>query len=800
MAVGLAVGQAPAAQPVLTRSEPMGVVRGEVTQVVFHGARLNDAREVVFDRPGLRATEVKQVDAAKVEVTIEADADLAPGLYPVQVVTESGISNLRLIGVGALPVVQEVEPNNDFDAAQKISLNTTIEGVIRFEDVDYFEVDLEQGQTIHLEVEGLRLSYDYSNRIFDPYVAVLDSRQFEVSESDDTALIQQDPLCSFTAPEAGTFKIVIRDSSFGGSDLAHYRLHVGTFPRPVAVVPAGGVPGDLITASLVHPTGDPDAPLVVSSQIQLPSEASEAYPLVVETETGIAPSPNWIRVNELPVTLDAEPNDDIRKGNPATAPGAFCGVISSPGDVDCYSFECEQGKKYLVQVYARQILRSPLDSIINVYDPNFRSVAGNDDQGRNPDSFLEFTAAESGLYTVRITDRLSRGGPSFAYRLEVDTPRPKLSLDRREIYRDEPHGVSVPRGGAMAMMVTAKRENFGGDLLLELPDLPAGVEAVTFPMPAARAEIPVLLVAAADAAGGSSLVPVLARTADEQLGLTGGLKLRHRLVLGQNRVDMWGYDSSNLLVSVAEAAPFKILLDQPRVPVVRNGSMELQVSIERNEGFEGAVSLATLYNPPGVAVNNGRQIAKDQTAVAVPLTANGNAAIGTWPMILVATYDTGNGQSRIVTQPIELDVQDTAFKFEFPKVAGELDTEIAMELAVEVLRDFKGEGEVELVGFPPGVSSSAPKQPVTPNSESVTFPLTISKDAKVGTHKTLNVIARITSPDGVITQTQGTGEVRVDQPLPPKADAPEAPKVEETKAPPKPLSRLEQLRQMKSGS
>jgi len=800
VAVGSFAGQVQAAQPVLTRSEPLGVVRGETTQVVLHGSRLNDAREVLFDKPGLRVTEVKPIDAAKVEVTLEADADLVPGLYPIQIVTESGISNLRLIGVGAMPVVQEVEPNSDFDAAQKIELNTTIEGVIKFEDVDYFDVELAEGQTIHIEVEGLRLSFDYSNRIFDPYVAVLDAKQFELSESDDTALIQQDPLCSFTAPAAGTYKVMIRDSSFGGSDLAHYRMHVGTFPRPVAVVPAGGIPGDLITATLVHPTGDPESPLVTTSQIQLPSERSDSFPLVIQDDRGIAPSPNLIRVNDLPVTVDAEPNDDVQKGNVAVAPGAFCGVIATPGDVDCYSFECEQGKKYLVQVYARQILRSPLDSVINVYDPKFRSVAANDDQGRNPDSFLEFTAAEAGMYTVRITDRLSRGGPAFAYRLEVDTPRPKLTLDRRELYRDEPHGISVPKGGAMAMMVTAKRENFGGELVLDLPNLPAGVEVLTYPMPADRVEIPVLLMAKEDAAGASSLVPVQARTVDESLNLTGPLQLRHRLVLGQNRVDMWGYDSSNLLVSVVEAAPFKIQLEQPRVPIVRNGSMELKVSIERNEGFEGAVSLATLYAPPGLAVNNGQQIPKDQSSVSVPMTANGNATIGSWPMILVATYDSGNGQSRIVTNPIDLDIQDTVFKFEFPKVAGELDTPVALQLAVEVMREFVGEGEVELVGFPPGVSSPEPKQPVNPESETVTFPLVIAKDAKVGTHKTLNVVARITSPDGLITQTQGTGEIRVDQPLPPKTDTPEAPKVEETKAPPKPLSRLEQLRQIKAGS
>ncbi len=794
---------ATAAQPSLVRMEPMGVVRGQTTKVILHGDRLADAHQVLFDQPGLSVTEVKPIDAKQVEVSVVADDTIAPGLYPLQLVTKSGISNLRLIGVGAIPVVQEVEPNSDFETAQKIALNCTIEGVIKFEDMDHFEVELAEGQTMHVEVEGLRLSYDYTNRIFDPYIAILDEGRFEIGESDDSPLLQQDPLCTFTAPKAGTYKILLRDSSFGGHDLAYYRMHIGTFPRPVAVVPAGGKPGDLLTATLVHPTGDPASPLVTTAQVQLPSERTNLFPVVTQNEHGISPSPNWIRVNDLPVTVESEPNDDVRKGNAATGPGAFCGVIGHQGDIDCFSFECTKGQKYSVRVFARGTLRSPLDSVVNVYNPQFGSAGGNDDEGRNPDSFVEFTAAEDGLHTVRITDSLQRGGPEFAYRIEVTRADPALTFDRREIVRDEPHAVAVPRGASMAVMITAKRENFGGELQLNWVDLPAGVQVKTYPMPADRAEIPVIFTAAADAPDSAALVRLQAKVNDEKLAdLQGGLSLRHRLVLGQNRVDMWGYDSSRLAVAVSDAAPFKIVLEQPGTPIVRSGSKDLKVSIERREGFEGAVSLATLYTPPGIAVNNGRRIEKDQNEVTIPITANGAAAVGTWPMLMVATYDSGNGQAQIVTEPIDLAIEDVAFKFEFPRIAAETGTKTAMQVSVEVMRPFEGTAEVELVGLPPGVTSPQPKQPVTPESTSITFPIELAAEAKVGNHKTLYCVAKITSPAGEIIQTQGTGELRVDEPLPVKpADAAaEAPKPEEPKAEPKPLSRLEQLRQMKQKS
>ncbi len=794
------IASAGAAQPVVNRMEPMGIVRGQTTKVILHGDRLADAHQVLFDQPGMSVTEVKPIDAKQVEITVVAEETIAPGLYPLQLVTKSGVSNLRLMGVGAIPVVKEVEPNSDFETAQKIDLNCTIEGIITFEDLDHFEVELAAGQTLQVEVEGMRLSYDYRNRIFDPYIAILDAGRFEIADSDDSSLLQQDPLLTFTAPQAGTYKVLLRDSSFGGHDLAHYRMHIGTFPRPIAVIPAGGKPGELLTATLVHPTGNPDSPLLTTAQVQLPSERTDLFPVVTQNDQGVSPSPNWIRVNDLPVTVESEPNDDVRKGNSATGPGAFCGVIGQPGDIDFFSFEATKGQKYLVRVYARGTLRSPLDSVVNVYNPQFRSMAGNDDEGRKTDSFVEFTPAEDGLHTVRITDSLRRGGPEFAYRIEVTRAEPALTLDRREIVRDEPHAVAVPRGGSMAMMFTARRENFGGELQLNWLDVPAGVEVKTYPMPADRAEIPVIFTAAEDAPDSAALVRLQAKVNDEKLAdLEGGLKLRHRLVLGQNRVDMWGYDSERLAVAVTDAAPFKITLEQPGTPIVRSGAKDLKVSIVRNEGFEGAVSLATLYAPPGIAVNNGRRIEKDQNEVTIPITANGSAAVGSWPMMMVATYDSGNGQAQIVTAPIELAVEDVAFKFEFPRIAAETGTKTAMQVNVEVMRPFEGTAEVELVGLPPGVTSPEPKQPLTPESTSVTFPLELAADAKVGNHKTLHCVAKITNSAGEIVQTQGTGELRVDEPLPakPAAEPAEAAKPEEPKAEPKPLSRLEQLRQMK---
>jgi len=788
-----------AAQPVVSRMEPHGIQRGAPTKVILHGSRLKDAREVLADLPGLTISEVKPVSNSKVEITVAAEPNLPPGQYPIRLVTETGISNLRLLGVGAMPVVTEEEPNSEFESPQQVDLNVTVEGLVTSEDQDFYAVDLKAGQTLTVECEGVRIASTQRNNFLDPYVAILDDARFEMASSDDHPLVQQDGLCSYQAEKDGTYVVLIRDSAFGGNNAAYYRLHVGTFPRPVAVVPAGGQMGATLTADLIDLDGTSRV-----AQVTLPSESHERYPVVTETDTGITPSPNWIRVNELPVTLETEPNDSMAKTPEATIPGALCGVIGEPDDIDYFGVNAVKGTKYYVQLYARNILRSPLDGVVNVYGPDNKRIGGNDDSGGMPDSYVEFTAKADGLHKIRIHDHLGAGGPHYSYRIEVTEAKPSLSLGIAELDRDQAVTIPVPRGGQMAVRVTANRKNFRGELAIDALNLPPGIEATVFPMRSDRVEVPILLTAAQEAGAEQTLVDLVGHPTDEKLqDLTGHLSQEHKLVLGQNRRSIFEWNTRRVAVSVAEPLPFKLIVDNPQVPITRNGSMSLKVRIEREEGFEGVVSLRSLYNPPGISVNNSRRIDKGKNEVDVPMTANGNASIGNWPMFLVATTGTDNGSARMTTQPIPIDIQDSFFNFSFPKSAAEQGTEAELAIGIEVKREFEGEAEIEIVGLPPGVSSSAPKQKVTGETTQVTFPITVAADARPGTHKTLNCRIRIVSEKGEIVQTQGTGQLRVDKPLPPKVDKPEKKaekKPEPKKAEPpkeKPLSRLEQLRKMK---
>src|SRR5262249_48222743 len=187
------------ASPSLGGVAPRGVQRGTDATLLFNGANLADAQEILLYYPGLTVTKLEVVNANQVKATVKVAADCRLGEHAARVRTASGISELRTFWVGALPVVEEKEPNNDFAAPQVIPLNVTVAGTVENEDVDYFAITVKKGQRLSAEIEGMRLA----NTLFDPYIAILDAKRFELATSDDAPHLGQDACVSIVAPADG---------------------------------------------------------------------------------------------------------------------------------------------------------------------------------------------------------------------------------------------------------------------------------------------------------------------------------------------------------------------------------------------------------------------------------------------------------------------------------------------------------------------------------------------------------------------------------------------------------------------
>ncbi len=775
------------AEPNLQRIEPPGFQRGGEVEVVLRGDRIDDAQEVMFYEPGVTMKSLEKVDAKQVKVVLSVAPDCRLGQHALRLRTASGISDINLFYVGALPEAEEKEPNNDFQEPQPIEMGTTVNGVVQREDVDYFVIEAKKGQRISAELAGLRLGRTF----FDPYLAILNEQRFELAKSDDEPLVFQDCVCSLIAPEDGKYIIEVRESSYGGDGNCVYRLSVGSFPRPLGIFPTSGKPGEEIDVTWLG-----DASGTQNVKVKLPETPGEFlyYP---EDEYGIAPSPNRLFVSDLPATVEVEPNASREQATPMAGPGMASGVIGEKGDEDYFKFPAKKNQEYDIRVYAREEIRSYLDPVVNVFQgSDGKHIQGNDDSNGNIDSYVRIKAPEDGDLVIRVRDHLNSGSPLNIYCVEVTQRKPALTIEVPEVQRYKARTMSVPQGNTMAVLLSARRENFGGELNFSFEDLPEGVEVTTFPMADNTNVLPVLLTAKADAQLDGKLVDVVARPTNEDLKLEGHVKQRTMLVRGQNNRDMWGHDADRLAVAVTEKVPFKLEIVQPKVPIVRDGSMQLKVVATREEGFDGEIRIRLLNDPPGIGASRSIKIEKGKNEALIPMTANGGAQIGTHKICVLGTAGYKAGSVEVATPFADLVVEDRLVDFAFNKAAVEQGQETKVVVGLSPKRDFPGEATVQLLGLPAGATTEPIK--VNKDAEEAVFDVKVAKDAKDGKHASIVARITVTQNDEPIIQTNGNIELRIDKPLPPKV-ASAAPKAEAKKeapkpAPDKPLTRLEQLR------
>jgi len=805
LTVAISASIALAVQPQIGGLTPVGLQCGVPTELTISGGRLADAKELMFYTPGFTVTEIAAVNdgAVKAKVTVAPDCRL--GIHALRLRTESGVSNLLTFTVGPFAEVAEKEPNTEFTAPQPIAMNVTVTGVVEAEDVDNFVVEAKKGQRISAEVEGLRLGYAF----FDPYLAILNSARFELAHSDDAALLNQDCALSIVAPEDGKYIVQIRESAYGGNGACRYRLHVGTFPRPTAVYPAGGKPGEVLNAKFIG-----DAAGDIAAPVTIPADAKESFGALAQDAGGLSPSPNNIRVIDLPNALEVEPNDALAQATPsAAAPLALNGIIEKPGDADFIKFTAKQGQQLDIRVYARTTLRSPLDSVLQLLNAQGAGLVGNDDSG-GPDSYFRFAVPADGEYVAVVRDHLGAGGPGYVYRVEITEVKPQLTMFLPERQQYVPPTLTIPKGNRMAMLVGGSRANFGGVLNVGFENLPPSVTAEGIPMAADRTDIPVVFTASEEAMPAGALVDVIGKPADAALPIVGHLNQRTMLVRGQNNIDVWGHNADRMATVVSEDIAFKIDIVPPKAPLVRNGQMNLKVVATRDEGFTAPISLQVLYNPPGLSASGSVVIPEGQNEALIPITANGGAALGTWKMVVLgraadqaAQPPPAEGKRRrrgagyeCSSNLTDLVVADQFHNLAFDRAALEQGKETELVIKVEKKTDFEGEATAELLGIPPGITTEPLK--FTKDTAELVFKIKAATDAKEGKHG--GVVCRTlfnVAGEPVVT-TLGATEIRVDKPLPPKVDAPKPMPAAVAVAQPAPavpmekkrLSRLEQLR------
>lgn len=788
-----------AANPQLATTLPRGGQRGTEVKVELIGDRLADAQEVIFHYPGITAKDLKVVDPKKVEVTLVIAPDAKLGEHHLRLRCAGGMTYARNFWVSQFPTVAEVEPNDDFAAPQAVPMNVTVEGEAKPEETDYYRISAKKGERLTVEVEGLRINSRGQAMAIDPAVAIFDKDRFELAVSDDSALLRQDPVASIVVPADGEYTIEVRDAAFQGN--GRYRVHIGNQPRPMGIFPAGGKAGSEVEFTML---GDPKGEF--KQKAKLPDAPTEDFAVFSQEGALTSASGNKVRVTSYDNVLEKEPNNTVQEATPGAAlPLAFNGVLSEAGDTDYFKFTAKKGERFRIRSLANKI-GTPVDTVLYIYDAAGKAIGNSDDADGSSDSRIDFAAPADGEYVVRVRDMLDRGGPDYAYRIESEGYGPSILVSMPDMIRNDTQYLKqfdIPQGGYYAMTVNVSRQNFGGDLAFEMPKLPAGVELVQGGViPKNLSTFPILLKAAPNAPVAGGMYALNVKNVDPAgPPVVGSFQQQLDFVRGEPNGTLYYSTMVNgLPVSVAEAAPFSVSIDTPKVPIVRNGTMKLKVRAQRQPGFEKKVTVRLIWSPPGISNPATMTFNEKDTELEYELNANANAELGKWKITMMAESETDKGKVVTATPFTEISVEEPFVSMKMSMGNVSQGTKGELVASLEQIRPFEGQAEVQIFGLPAKSESQVMK--ITKDQSELRFPITAADDTPVGQHKNLFCTLVIMQNGQPITHRVGMGGIiRVDPkpkapatPAPAAAPDPKKAAVAKAEPPAKPLSRLEQLR------
>lgn len=759
--IGSLVG-ARAHSPVFSATSPSGGQRGSEMELVFRGERLGDAQEILFYSPGIEVVKLEEIKSSSIKAKIQIAADCRLGEHALRVRTATGLSALRTFYVGAFPSVEEVEPNNEPTKAQKILMNTTVSGSAVGEDVDLYSVEAKKGERLSVEIEGIRLGRGMA----DPYVAIQDQSGKILAACDDTALLLQDPFVSLIVPHDGTYLIQVHESAYVNGTA--YRMHVGNFPRPVAVYPAGGPAGENLSVKFIGDVaGD------FTQKFKLPFASQARFGVFAEQAGSLAPSPNWLRVSPFPNVLEAGPNQDAAHATKTdlSLPLAFNGVLAKDGEADWFAFKAKKGQAIEVNVYARRI-RSPVDSIVQIFDINGKSLLAQNDDSVGSDSALRFTPPADGEYFFKVTDHLGKGGPDYTYRVELDEIRPSVALSIGDVARQDTQTrkwAVVHKGNRYAALLNVTRNNFNGDLALSLEGAPTGIRMNAEIIPSGRTPVPVVFEATTDAIIAGTLADLIAKSTDPAKDVQGHFQQVVEFVYF-NQQNYYQTKVDKFAVAVAEEVPFRVSIVESKTPLVQNGSLDLKIVAERQSGFDEPINVRMLYNPPGVGSLPDVTIPKGANSVEYHLNASVGAETRIWKIAVTASAKVSGGPAWISSQLANLEVAPAFLLGKIDMTTIEQGKPARVVCKLDQKTPFAGKATVKLLGLPAG--ATATEAQISKDDKEAVFMVTTAANTPTGFHKGLFCAVSIHQSDEIISQNMGSGGVlRVDAPKMKVADA-----------------------------
>ena len=471
------------AQPVITDLQPRGAQKGKPFTLTVVGRNLGEGAKIRSTMPASFTLLTPdqpaptqptpggpmQAEGRYVTFLVEPTADVAVGVYPIRVVTGDGISNIQLLTVGAFPELTEDESrsgalpnsNDTAETAQPLPAPPfTLNGTLRGPERDMFRLSGKAGEKRVIEVEARR-----SGSAIDPLLEVLDPSGKVIARSEDAPLVGLDARVDVAFPKDGDYFIVVRDARFSTQTVNFYRLKIGSYAYPRDVFPLGGKRGELVEVSLGTEKITVDlrnaGSNVRQAFVNMPGSPALPVPFAVGDDPEVN-APAGDAAISVPVTINAR--------------------LAEARQVDRYTMRVPPTRAMTFRVQARELGTSKLMAVITVRDEKGNVLGRSGDEPLAEDLYNVNQSRTAGdpilrvqppagveQVTVTIEDLALRGGPNYAYRLNVQP----VAHDFRVILNSA--FVNVPAEGSVAVPVTVQRQGFDDEIQLRVTNAPKGL-------------------------------------------------------------------------------------------------------------------------------------------------------------------------------------------------------------------------------------------------------------------------------------------------------------------------------------
>jgi hypothetical protein len=755
--------------PRLATLTPSGGRVGTTVEMTLSGSDLDEITALHFSHPGLTATRLDPpakvdkpnaqperrrnqmgappVPSARFRVNVAADAPL--GIHEVRAAGKWGISNPRAFVVGSWPEVLEKEPNNDVDQAQRVELNSTVNGKIDPNiDVDYYLFAGNKGQrvvvhcassSIDSRLQPLVQMYTTSGQL------LAANRHYR----------DRDAVLDAELPETGNYLVRLGEfTHLSGGPEFFYRLTITTAPWIDAIYPPAVEPGkttavtlygrnlpggkpdpqalldgrplDVLTVDITPPKGD--SGLSFTDWLPARSGTVDGFEYRWRGEKGPS-NPVLMAFAQAPVILDNGDNDTPEKAQEVVVPCELCGRIEKRHDRDWYAFNAKKGEVFTIDGFADR-LGAPLDLYFLLRGRDGQILGEFDDHPdvptnsgkfftRTEDAKTRFVVPADGRYELMVSSRTADllAGPRHIYRVSLQREKPDFHL---VVVSGDETG-AVRQGGAQEMQVVCWRQgNFTGSVTLTAAGLPAGVTCGLQTVGPTQREALLVVTAAADAPLAASEIKITG-TAE-----IDGVKITHAARPGclvwpmsqqqqQNNGTAISRLAHSLWLAVRPQGPFSLSVAENEIAVPSGGNVAIKVKVNRQwADFKAPVQLARASVPPQ---QNGQMInvpnvtvAANQTDGEIKFQLPSTTPQGTYNLVFQGTAQfpfardpkasqKPNTQFVQVSPPIRLTIFSSFADLNLPKSSLALAAggEAPLAVAVKRLHGYKGPLSVQLV-------------------------------------------------------------------------------------------------------